>query len=173
MAGLEMFPARYGNVAFVLVAYCFLNFWMAFMVGKARKKYNVPYPTLYAVESENKEAKLFNCVQRASEFPGTDASVLYADDVRRDKASLSFCCSWIHLYCHSVFLFHWLFHWGSSKTSHYWEIWVLGFDWAYGVHNFIRHQSSSRDQCLLHLLLLIHQGEVRSRRSDPELQRSI
>ncbi|KAJ6421194.1 hypothetical protein OIU84_028549, partial [Salix udensis] len=64
MAGLEAFPARYGNVVFVLVAYCFLNFWMAFMVGKARKKYNVPYPTLYAVESENKEAKLFNCVQR-------------------------------------------------------------------------------------------------------------
>uniref|UniRef100_A0A6N2M3F9 Reverse transcriptase Ty1/copia-type domain-containing protein n=1 Tax=Salix viminalis TaxID=40686 RepID=A0A6N2M3F9_SALVM len=65
MAGLEAFPARYGNVTFVLVAYCFLNFWMAFKVGKARKKYNVPYRTLYAVESENKEAKLFNCVQDA------------------------------------------------------------------------------------------------------------
>jgi hypothetical protein len=25
---------------------------------------------------------------------------------------LCLCCSWIHLYCHSVFLFHWLFHWG-------------------------------------------------------------
>ncbi|KAF9664171.1 hypothetical protein SADUNF_Sadunf17G0128500 [Salix dunnii] len=33
MAGLEMLPARYGNVAFVLVAYCFLNFWMAFQRG--------------------------------------------------------------------------------------------------------------------------------------------
>ncbi|KAB5531718.1 hypothetical protein DKX38_018388 [Salix brachista] len=39
-------------------------------VGKARKKYNVPYPTLYAVKSENKEAKLFNCVQNAMKFIG-------------------------------------------------------------------------------------------------------
>ncbi|KAG6742183.1 hypothetical protein POTOM_055473 [Populus tomentosa] len=64
MAGVEMFPRGFGNVAFVLVAYCFLNFWMGFQVGKARKKYNVPYPTLYAIESENKDANLFNCVQR-------------------------------------------------------------------------------------------------------------
>uniref|UniRef100_A0A2P2IS84 Glutathione S-transferase 3, mitochondrial n=1 Tax=Rhizophora mucronata TaxID=61149 RepID=A0A2P2IS84_RHIMU len=57
-------PKEYGYVALVLVGYCFLNFWMGFQVGKARKKYNVFYPTLYAVESENKDAKLFNCVQR-------------------------------------------------------------------------------------------------------------
>jgi glutathione S-transferase len=63
MAGVEMFPRGFGNVAFVLVAYCFLNFWMGFQVGSARKKYKVPYPTLYAIESENKDAKLFNCVQ--------------------------------------------------------------------------------------------------------------
>ncbi|KAI3462235.1 hypothetical protein Pfo_018898 [Paulownia fortunei] len=37
---------------------------MSFQVGRARKKYNVPYPTMYASEAENKEAKLFNCVQR-------------------------------------------------------------------------------------------------------------
>ncbi|KAJ8753415.1 hypothetical protein K2173_019814 [Erythroxylum novogranatense] len=54
----------YGYVVLVLVTYTFLNFWMAAQVGKARKKYKVAYPTLYAVESENKEAKLFNCVQR-------------------------------------------------------------------------------------------------------------
>lgn len=59
-----MFPKEYGYVVFVLVAYCFLNFWMGFQVGSARKKYKVPYPTLYAIESENKDAKLFNCVQR-------------------------------------------------------------------------------------------------------------
>ncbi|XP_024009848.1 microsomal glutathione S-transferase 3 [Eutrema salsugineum] len=29
-----------------------------------RCRYNVPYPTLYAIESKNKDAKLFNCVQR-------------------------------------------------------------------------------------------------------------
>lgn len=55
---------EYGYVVLVLVAYALLNFWMSFQVGKARKKYKVFYPNLYAVESENKDAKLFNCVQR-------------------------------------------------------------------------------------------------------------
>ncbi|KAL3735732.1 hypothetical protein ACJRO7_024800 [Eucalyptus globulus] len=59
-----LLPREYGYVALVLVFYCFLNFWMAAQVGMARKKYKVFYPTLYASESENKEAKLFNCVQR-------------------------------------------------------------------------------------------------------------
>ncbi|KAL6001649.1 hypothetical protein ACLOJK_007389 [Asimina triloba] len=55
---------EFGYVALVLVAYVFLNFWMAFQVGGARKKYKVYYPTMYAAESENKDAKVFNCVQR-------------------------------------------------------------------------------------------------------------
>jgi hypothetical protein len=54
---------EYGYVVLALVAYAFLNFWMSFQVGKARRKYKVFYPTMYAVESENKDAKLFNCVQ--------------------------------------------------------------------------------------------------------------
>ncbi|KAJ7964385.1 Microsomal glutathione S-transferase 3 [Quillaja saponaria] len=37
---------------------------MAGQVGRARKRYNVPYPTLYAAESDNKDAKLFYCIQR-------------------------------------------------------------------------------------------------------------
>lgn len=37
---------------------------MASGVMKARKAFNVPYPTLYA-ESTHKNAKEFNCVQRA------------------------------------------------------------------------------------------------------------
>lgn len=64
MAGVEILPKEYGYVVLVLVFYCFLNFWMSFQVAKARKKYKVFYPTLYAIESENKDAKLFNCVQR-------------------------------------------------------------------------------------------------------------
>ncbi|GLT28744.1 hypothetical protein SLA2020_036520 [Shorea laevis] len=63
-AAVEFLPKEYGYVVLVLVLYCFLNFWMAAQVGKARKKYKVSYPTLYASESENKDAKLFNCVQR-------------------------------------------------------------------------------------------------------------
>ncbi|XP_072972932.1 uncharacterized protein [Typha angustifolia] len=57
-------PKEYGYVVLVLVLYALLNLWMSLQVGKARKKYKVFYPTLYAVESENKDAKLFNCVQR-------------------------------------------------------------------------------------------------------------
>uniref|UniRef100_A0A0D6R2N6 Glutathione S-transferase 3, mitochondrial n=1 Tax=Araucaria cunninghamii TaxID=56994 RepID=A0A0D6R2N6_ARACU len=57
-------PPGYGWVVLIAVAYCFLNVWMARQVGNARKRYKVPYPTLYAIESENKDAKLFNCVQR-------------------------------------------------------------------------------------------------------------
>ena len=34
-------------------------------VGSARRKYKVPYPTMYANETDNKGAKVFNCVQRA------------------------------------------------------------------------------------------------------------
>ncbi|KAF7134800.1 hypothetical protein RHSIM_Rhsim08G0023100 [Rhododendron simsii] len=64
MAGVELIPREYGYVILTLVLYCFLNVWMAEGVLKARKKYNVHYPTLYASESENKDAKLFNCVQR-------------------------------------------------------------------------------------------------------------
>ncbi|KAK8921389.1 hypothetical protein KSP39_PZI020563 [Platanthera zijinensis] len=57
-------PREYGYVVLVLVLYNFVNMWMGMQVGKARKKYKVPYPALYAVESENKDAKLFNCIQR-------------------------------------------------------------------------------------------------------------
>ncbi|MED6189252.1 hypothetical protein PIB30_094040 [Stylosanthes scabra] len=60
----ELLPKEYGFVAIVLVLYCFLNFYMAAQVGIARKRYKVPYPNLYASESENKHAKLFNCIQR-------------------------------------------------------------------------------------------------------------
>ncbi|XP_010528606.1 PREDICTED: microsomal glutathione S-transferase 3 [Tarenaya hassleriana] len=64
MAAVEFLPKEYGYVVLALVFYCFLNFWMAAQVGRARRRYNVPYPTLYAIESENKDAKRFNCVQR-------------------------------------------------------------------------------------------------------------
>ncbi|KAL8550058.1 hypothetical protein ACS0TY_008768 [Phlomoides rotata] len=64
MAVVESLPKEYGYVVLVLVVYCFLNFWMSISVGIARKKYGVPYPTMYANEADNKNAKLFNCVQR-------------------------------------------------------------------------------------------------------------
>jgi glutathione S-transferase len=56
--------AGYGWVILALVANVLLNLYMAMQVGSARRKYKVPYPTMYALDSENKQAKLFNCVQR-------------------------------------------------------------------------------------------------------------
>jgi glutathione S-transferase len=56
--------AGYGWVILALVANVLLNLYMAMQVGSARRKYKVPYPTMYAIDSENKQAKLFNCVQR-------------------------------------------------------------------------------------------------------------
>ena len=61
---VELLPKDYGYVVMVVVLYSFLNFFMAAQVGMARKKYKVFYPTMYASESDNKDAKVFNCVQR-------------------------------------------------------------------------------------------------------------
>ncbi|XP_041001647.1 microsomal glutathione S-transferase 3-like [Juglans microcarpa x Juglans regia] len=33
-------------------------------LGMGRLRFNVPYPTLYALDSDYKDAKLFNCAQR-------------------------------------------------------------------------------------------------------------
>lgn len=57
-------PPAFGFVALAAVTYCVLDVWMGIQVGKARKRYNVPYPKLYAIESENKDANKFNCIQR-------------------------------------------------------------------------------------------------------------
>ncbi|XLS64615.1 hypothetical protein HN51_024589 [Arachis hypogaea] len=64
---IELVPEEYGFVAIVLVIYCFLNLYMVAQVAIARTRYKVPYPTLYASESQNKDAtaKLFNCIQHA------------------------------------------------------------------------------------------------------------
>lgn len=59
----------YGYVVLVLAAYIFFNFWMAIQVLLARERYNVDFPTMYALESENKDAKLFNCIQVSDLFP--------------------------------------------------------------------------------------------------------
>eukprot|EP00611_Tribonema_gayanum_P025667 TRINITY_DN590_c0_g1_i2.p1 TRINITY_DN590_c0_g1~~TRINITY_DN590_c0_g1_i2.p1 ORF type:complete len:149 (-),score=44.00 TRINITY_DN590_c0_g1_i2:380-826(-) len=56
-------PAH-GYVAGVAIASVFVNTWAAFGVGAARKKYNVPYPQMYA-ETSHAHSTQFNCVQRA------------------------------------------------------------------------------------------------------------
>ncbi|KAJ6752697.1 MICROSOMAL GLUTATHIONE S-TRANSFERASE [Salix koriyanagi] len=61
---------------------------MGFQVGKARKKYNVPYPTLSAIESENKDAKPFNCVQRGHQNSLELMPVFYFADAIQDSQKL-------------------------------------------------------------------------------------
>ena len=57
MSGL---PKDYGWVILSGVAAWGSTMWMAANVGKARKKYGVPYPKMYS-DTEN----TFNCIQRA------------------------------------------------------------------------------------------------------------
>nr|XP_043633663.1 microsomal glutathione S-transferase 3-like [Erigeron canadensis] len=65
MAGIvDLLPKEYGYVILTLIAYCFLNIYMQIQVGKARKKYKVAYPALYATEADTKDYKIFNCIQR-------------------------------------------------------------------------------------------------------------
>ncbi|XP_077236104.1 uncharacterized protein LOC143877768 [Tasmannia lanceolata] len=63
MASIEVTGA-YGYVVLVIVLYVILNTWMLAKVYDARVKLNIPYPTLYALDSESRNAKLFNCIQR-------------------------------------------------------------------------------------------------------------
>lgn len=56
----SMLPEDYGYVVLVgCVGNTFVNMWMAINVGRARKRFDIPYPEMY---SSNKE---FNCIQRA------------------------------------------------------------------------------------------------------------
>jgi len=57
---LEILPQYYSYVVFVALDSIFVNLWMAYNVGAARKKYNVKYPLMYSPDSNE-----FNCIQRA------------------------------------------------------------------------------------------------------------
>ena len=57
---LEVLPYGYGYVVLTAVGSLFVNMWMAFNVGKARKQYSIKYPTMYSPDNDK-----FNCIQRA------------------------------------------------------------------------------------------------------------
>nr|XP_043608850.1 microsomal glutathione S-transferase 3-like [Erigeron canadensis] len=61
---VDVLPNEYGYVILTIVAYCLFNGYMQILVLRARKKYNVPYPIMYATETDGKDYKIFNCVQR-------------------------------------------------------------------------------------------------------------
>uniref|UniRef100_A0AAV1V329 Glutathione S-transferase 3, mitochondrial n=1 Tax=Peronospora matthiolae TaxID=2874970 RepID=A0AAV1V329_9STRA len=59
---VELQPAH-GFVPLLIVGLLFVNLWAGILVGKARKRYGIEYPQMYA-EKSDKNAKAFNCVQR-------------------------------------------------------------------------------------------------------------
>ncbi|KAI6691366.1 hypothetical protein NL676_028194 [Syzygium grande] len=137
MEGMVL-PKEYGYVALVLVLYCLLNFWMAAQVGMARKKYQVFYPTLYASESENKNANLFNCVQRGHQnslelMPMFFMLIM----VGGAETPVRLRCSRSPLHRLSLLLLHRLRHWRSQEAPQDREVRVLGDYGADGLHHFL------------------------------------
>lgn len=51
--------AEHGGVAAVAIAYCLVLTWMGIGVGRARKEYNVPYPTMYLERVRASRAPLY------------------------------------------------------------------------------------------------------------------
>ncbi|CAK8683502.1 unnamed protein product [Clavelina lepadiformis] len=60
MVAIDFLPADFGYVLLCIVYCLIMNVYLAIQVGKARKKYEVFYPTMYSDKSQ-----MFNCIQRA------------------------------------------------------------------------------------------------------------
>ncbi|CAD5117100.1 unnamed protein product [Dimorphilus gyrociliatus] len=53
-------PDNFGYVILTIISSMFMLIYKGLKVGKARKKYNLPYPAMYHPDSV-----VFNCIQRA------------------------------------------------------------------------------------------------------------
>ncbi|KAG7382085.1 Microsomal glutathione S-transferase 3 [Phytophthora pseudosyringae] len=69
-------PAH-GYIPLVVIGAGLVGTWAGFKVTAARKKYNVPYPQMYA-EKKEKNANAFNCVQRAHQNVLENLPIFYA-----------------------------------------------------------------------------------------------
>uniref|UniRef100_K3WGK6 Glutathione S-transferase 3, mitochondrial n=1 Tax=Globisporangium ultimum (strain ATCC 200006 / CBS 805.95 / DAOM BR144) TaxID=431595 RepID=K3WGK6_GLOUD len=68
---------EHGYIPLLVVLMGFVNVWAGMKVGKARKKYNIEYPQMYAEQSD-KNAKAFNCVQRAHQNMVENLPIFFA-----------------------------------------------------------------------------------------------
>ncbi|KAK7088645.1 glutathione S-transferase 3, mitochondrial-like [Littorina saxatilis] len=80
-------PEGYGYVVLVgAVGNTFVNMWMAINVGRARKRFDIPYPEMYSTTDKGKE---FNCIQRAHqntlEGQGTFLTLLFIGGLQYPK----------------------------------------------------------------------------------------
>merc|ERR1712062_408663 len=65
MTGLQ---SNYGLVGLSMIFNLYILMYLGIQVGKARKKYGVDYPNMYADPAHCKDPKManiFNCIQRA------------------------------------------------------------------------------------------------------------
>ncbi|KAG7400884.1 Microsomal glutathione S-transferase 3 [Phytophthora boehmeriae] len=69
-------PAH-GYIPLVVIGAGLVSTWAGIKVGAARKKFNVPYPQMYA-DKKDKNATEFNCTQRAHQNVLENIPVFYA-----------------------------------------------------------------------------------------------
>nr|CAB3263824.1 microsomal glutathione S-transferase 3-like [Phallusia mammillata] len=121
MAPMDFLPDHFGYVI-LCIAYAVVNhFYLAFQVGKARKKYNVPYPALYS-----KESNIFNCIQRAHQNTLEGHPIFFVALLLVGIVYPKFAAACGAFYITSRFFYAWGYYTGDPKKRINSQIGLLG-----------------------------------------------